>query len=168
VDGVEQVISNALGGADTITLNNLTGTAVQQVTLNLASTLSGATGDGQADSVIVNSTTSPDTITISGVAGGLTVTGLSASVTVSTAEGVRDSLRIFALGGADLVSAQTLAAGVISLFLDGGVGNDTLSGSAGNDQFTGGLGADHFSGGPGTDTITDFNAGEGDTQDTIP
>jgi len=34
---------------------------------------------------------------------------------------------------------------------------------------TGGANADFFSGGAGNDTATDFNAGQGDTQDgTIP
>jgi Ca2+-binding RTX toxin-like protein len=168
VDGVEQVSYNALGGADTVMIGDLSGTAVQQVTLNLAGTLGGTTGDSQPDAVIVNGTNGNDNITISGGGGSLAVAGLSASVTVSAAEGALDSLRVFTLGGADVVSAQTLPAGVASLFLDGGVGNDTLTGSAGNDQFTGGLGADHFSGGLGTDTVTDFNAAEGDTQDTIP
>jgi len=168
VDGIEQATYNAIGGADTITVNDLTGTAVQQVTLNLAGVLNGTTGDGQADTVIVNGTNGDNTVTISGGADSLAVAGLSASVNVSAAEGALDSLRVFALGGADVVSASTLPAGVVSLSLDGGAGNDTLTGSAGNDQFTGGPDADHFSGGPGTDTVTDFNAVQGDTQDTIP
>jgi Ca2+-binding RTX toxin-like protein len=168
VDGIEQATYNAIGGADTITVNDLTGTAVQQVTLNLAGVLNGTTGDGQADTVIVNGTNGDNTVTISGGADSLAVAGLSASVNVSAAEGALDSLRVFALGGADVVSAATLPAGVVSLSLDGGAGNDTLTGSAGDDQFTGGPDADHFSGGPGTDIVTDFNAIQGDTQDTIP
>ena len=52
------------------------------------------------------------------------------------------------LGGADLVSAQTLSAGVANLTLDGGADNDSLTGSAGDDVLTGRLGADEFSGGP--------------------
>ncbi|HLO33280.1 MAG TPA: Ig-like domain repeat protein [Anaerolineales bacterium] len=53
--------------------------------------------------------------------------------------------------------------------LNGGNGNDILRGNQGDDTLTGGAGADFFSGGMGTDTATDFNAGQGDTQDgTIP
>ena len=47
----------------------------------------------------------------------------------------------------------------------GGVGNDILSGGGGNDTLTGGLGADAFVfdvDNLGVDTITDFNAAEGD------
>jgi serine phosphatase RsbU (regulator of sigma subunit) len=44
-----------------------------------------------------------------------------------------------------------------------------LQGEDGDDTLTGGMGADAFSGGPGTDTVTDFNAVQGDTKDpTIP
>lgn len=58
--------------------------------------------------------------------------------------------------------------------LSGGNGNDSLAGDAGNDSLigdkgddtlTGGTGADSFSGGQGVDTNTDFNSGQGDTND---
>ena len=47
--GVERVAFNALGGADAITVGDLTGTDVTDVDLNLAGTLGGTTGDGQPD-----------------------------------------------------------------------------------------------------------------------
>jgi uncharacterized repeat protein (TIGR01451 family) len=65
--------------------------------------------------------------------------------------------------GNDVVEA---AAGNDRLF--GEAGDDTLRGGAGSDTMTGGRGADAFNGGPGTDTATDFNAGEGDTQTSVP
>ncbi|MFD1627601.1 beta strand repeat-containing protein [Azospirillum griseum] len=48
--------------------------------------------------------------------------------------------------------------------LDGAVGNDTLLGGLGNDVLTGGSGADlfAFAAGDGQDTITDFDAAQGD------
>ena len=60
LNGVEQVNVNALGGADTITVNDLTGTGVTQVNIDLASTPGSGTGDGQADTVIVNGTAGND------------------------------------------------------------------------------------------------------------
>jgi Ca2+-binding RTX toxin-like protein len=60
--GVERVDFNALGGADIVTVNDLSGTDVSDVNVDLAATLGGATGDGQADSVIVNRTDGNDTI----------------------------------------------------------------------------------------------------------
>src|SRR5207302_2715334 len=65
VDGVEQVNFVALGGADTITVNDLTGTAVQQVNLDLSGTQGSGTGDGAADTVIVNGTNGADQINVS-------------------------------------------------------------------------------------------------------
>jgi Ca2+-binding RTX toxin-like protein len=51
--------------------------------------------------------------------------------------------------------------------LTGGAGNDTLNGGAGSDTLTGGIGADlfvfsHALGSTNRDTLTDFNAAEGD------
>ncbi|TAK83955.1 MAG: calcium-binding protein, partial [Aquabacterium sp.] len=54
LNGMETIAFHALGGADTITVNDLTGTDVRQVTIDLAA--SGGAGDGAADTVIVNGT----------------------------------------------------------------------------------------------------------------
>src|SRR5438093_8267761 len=54
--GVERVDFNALGGADLVTIHDLSGTDVIAVNVDLAATLGGATGDGQPDRVIVNAT----------------------------------------------------------------------------------------------------------------
>src|SRR5205807_8141233 len=62
LNGVERIDFNALGGADTITVNDLSGTDVSEVNLNLAA--AGGGGDGQADAVIVNGTAGNDTIAI--------------------------------------------------------------------------------------------------------
>ena len=51
-------IFNALGGSDTVTVNDHAGTDVKTVNANLAAALGGNTGDGQNDQVIVNSQTS--------------------------------------------------------------------------------------------------------------
>lgn len=57
---------------------------------------------------------------------------------------------------------QAAAAG--NDILNGGAGDDLLNGGGGRNRLTGGMGADTFvlSNGAGTDTITDFNATEGD------
>ena len=47
---------NALGGADTITVNDLRGTDVTQVNVDLAGTIGGTAATAQADTVIVNGT----------------------------------------------------------------------------------------------------------------
>jgi hypothetical protein len=56
-DGVEIVDFNALGNTDDITVNDLTGTDVTQVNIDLAKELGGNAGDGVVDNVVVNGTT---------------------------------------------------------------------------------------------------------------
>ena len=62
VNGLEQVNIAALGGADTISVNDLTGTGITGVNLDLAGTPGTGNGDGQADTVIVNGTNGDDAI----------------------------------------------------------------------------------------------------------
>src|SRR5204862_8080103 len=80
--GVENVDFNALGGADQVTANDLTGTDVTSVHVDLANTLGGTTGDGQADRVIVNGTNGNDTVDVTGDASGMKTSGLAATVAV--------------------------------------------------------------------------------------
>src|SRR4029453_8211660 len=54
--GVERVDFNALGGADPVTVNDLTGTDVTSVNVDLAGTIGGGAGDGSGDRVVVNGT----------------------------------------------------------------------------------------------------------------
>ncbi|GMU83392.1 MAG: hypothetical protein AMXMBFR47_32620 [Planctomycetota bacterium] len=151
--GVEQFDLQALGGADIVTVNDLTGTGVVQASISLAGTLGGSTGDTLADSVIVNGTSAPDSI---GVAGGITgtvVTGLSTFVSISTAEATLDRLTVNGLGGGDTIHATGLPGGVIGLTLSGGAGDDELVGSGGGDLLSGDDDDDMLIGGDGDDTL---------------
>lgn len=56
-DGVEIVDFNALGNTDDVTVNDLTGTDVTQVNIDLAKELGGNAGDGVVDNVVVNGST---------------------------------------------------------------------------------------------------------------
>ena len=62
-NGVEQVNLNALGGADTVTVNDLTGTGVHDGQHRPRGTPGSGAGDGAADHVIVNGTNGDDAIT---------------------------------------------------------------------------------------------------------
>ena len=84
--GVETVDFNALGGADIVTVSDLTGTDVTDVNVDLAGTLGGATGDGATDSVIVNGTNGNDTINVNGDASGVAVSGLASTVAIQHQE----------------------------------------------------------------------------------
>ena len=152
VNGVEQVNLVALGGADTVTVNDLSHTDVTGVSLDLAGVPGSGIGDGQADTVIVNGTVHADTIQISGSGTSFSVTGLTAQITVQGSDGVSDQLVVNALGGNDSVSAAGLPATVVGLTIDGGTGNDTITGGDGNDMLIGGDGNDTIVGGRGSDT----------------
>ena len=117
--GVERVDFNALGGADLVTVNDLTGTDVRSVNVDLAGTLGGATGDGQADRVVVNATNGNDRIDVSGDAGTLKASGLAATIQIRHSEVAKDRLEVNTLAGADTVGAAGLVAGAIQLFVDG-------------------------------------------------
>lgn len=117
--GVERVDFNALGGADVVTVNDLTGTDVKEFNVDLAGTLGGTAGDGQADRIIVKGTNADDTIHVDGNAGGVRVSGLAPTIRVFHSEVANDRLEIDTLAGADTVNAAALQAGVIQLFVDG-------------------------------------------------
>jgi Ca2+-binding RTX toxin-like protein len=117
--GVERVDFNALGGADSVTVNDLGGTDVIDVRLDLAATLGGGTGDGQADRLVVNATEGDDTILVNGDADVVKASGLAASIVILHPEPVNDQLEINTLGGTDAVDSSDLAAGAIQLLVDG-------------------------------------------------
>jgi hypothetical protein len=116
-DGVERVDFTALGGADLVTVNDLTGTDVRDVNVDLAA--AGGGGDGQADRVVVKATDGNDRIDVKGDADAVKVSGLAATVEVLHPEVVNDRLEIETLAGKDTVDAGGLAAGAIQLFVNG-------------------------------------------------
>ena len=118
--GVEQVDFNALGGADTVTVNDLSGTDVESVNIDLAGTLGGGTGDGVADNVIVKGTNGDDAVDVSGESRNLTVSGLAATTTILQADAaLLDRLDVDTQAGTDTVSTDRLVAGSIQLFVNG-------------------------------------------------
>jgi len=149
---MERIQIAALGGADTFVVNDLSTTSVQQVAIDLSASAGSGVGDGAADSVTVNGTSAGNQIQVVGSGGSVGVLGLSAQVTLTGTEGANDSLHINALGGNDTINASGLAAGQLTLTIDGGSGNDTILGSAGNDFLIGGDGNDFVDGNQGSDT----------------
>jgi Ca2+-binding RTX toxin-like protein len=173
LNDVEKINLNALGGTDTLTVNDLSGTDVTEVNVNLAGTLGGSAGDGQADTVIANGTNAGDLIDVFGAGSSVSVVGLSALVNVTNTESANDTLVINGLGGNDGITATTLPAGVMKLTLDGGAGDDTILGSQGADVILGGDGDDFVFGDNGNDLAL-LGAGDdvfqwdpGDGNDTV-
>jgi Ca2+-binding RTX toxin-like protein len=144
VGGVELVTLNALAGADAATADDLSGTGVRSVAIDLGG------ADGAADAVTLNGTPGADQVDVTAAPGGAGVAGLAAAVTLTGAEAA-DRLTVAGLGGDDALTAE--GATGIGLTLDGGAGNDTLLGSAGDDALAGGDGDDLFAGNGGTDAV---------------
>ncbi len=173
LNDVERIDLNALGGADRLTVNDLSGTDVTEIDVDLAGVLGGSAGDGQADTVIVNGTNAANTIDVVGAGTSASVLGLSARVNIANLEGANDTLVINALGGNDTINASTVPAGIMKLTLDGGAGDDTLLGSDAADVFLGGDGKDFMDGEDGDD-VAFMGAGDdtfvwnpGDDNDTL-
>ncbi|HEY6225869.1 MAG TPA: calcium-binding protein, partial [Verrucomicrobiae bacterium] len=146
---VETIEFAARGGADKITVNNLAGTGVTAVNLNLAQSADSNAGDNAVDTVIVNATSGDDVVIVSD---GVLVAGLPAAVHIEGAEAT-DQLIVQLLDGNDVLNADGLNAGSITLTVDGGKGDDLIIGGSGNDFLFGGEGDDILIGGPGQDAL---------------
>jgi Ca2+-binding RTX toxin-like protein len=147
---LELVTIQALGGTDNITVNDLSGTDVNEVNIDLAGTIGGTSGDAQVDNITLNGTNDADVVEILGEARVFGVLGLPALIDINNAEGI-DQLRVNGNDGDDSINASILPAGIIQLTLDGGQGNDTIFGSNGNDTLIGGDGNDFVDGDRGDD-----------------
>jgi Ca2+-binding RTX toxin-like protein len=156
--GIETIDFNALGSADTVTVNDMTGTGVKEIDVDLAATLGGSAGDGQDDTVVVNGSSGNDVITLSIENGALVINGLASRVVISHFD-PNDTVRIAGLGGDDVIDASGIGSNGPRLVLDGGDGADVLIGGGGNDTILGGAGDDVLIGGDGVDTL---DGGPGD------
>jgi Ca2+-binding RTX toxin-like protein len=170
--GVETVDVNALGGADLVGVDDLNGTDVDAVNLDLAGTLGGTAGDGVTDRVTVNGTNNDDQVNVGGNASSVTVSGLHTVVSIEHQEPT-DELDVHGLDGNDTISATGLATQTIALTLDGVAGNDVLAGGPGVETLIGGDGNDVIDGNGGNDAAL-MGAGDdtfvwdpGDGSDTI-
>lgn len=160
LNDVETINFNAFGGADTITVNDLSGTDVQKVNIDLAATVGGTTGDGQSDTIIINGTDGDDVIQLSiDEKGSLVVTGLSSTIVIEHFEAANDTIKIAGLGGDDVIDASGIGVNGPKLVLDGGDGDDIILGGGGDDTLLGGAGDDVLLGGGGLDVL---DGGPGD------
>ena len=162
LNGIEGVTVNAVGGADTVTVNDLTGTGVSNVNLNLAGTPGGTTGDGTQDHVIVNGTANADTDQRqpSNQRAATVVSGLAALVKVTGIDAGIDQFDLNGQAGNDTIDASKLKANLVNLTINGGDGDDAIIGSDGSDLVNGGRGNDTAIMGAGNDTFV-WNPGDG-------
>ena len=102
---VEVVNLAALGGADTITVNDLAGTSLAKVNVDLSSL---GMGDGSLDTVIVNALAAGDQPRVRHDATGVTVTGEQPGVHIAGGEPT-DRLQVNTSAGVSTTQAMTTA-----------------------------------------------------------
>ena len=149
LNGVETIDFNALGGTDTVTINDMTRTDVKQVNVDLA-------GDGPNDTntIVINGTKGDDVISLSiDENGALVINGLASKVVIEHFD-PNDTIRIAGLSGDDVIDASGLGADGPKLILEGGNGADVLIGGGGNDTIDGGRGDDVLIGGGGNNVLS--------------
>ncbi len=156
VEGIDLI---ALGGADNVVVNDLTGTDLTDINTDLASPPGSGTDDGSADNVTVNATNGNDIVVAQGSAGALRVEGLPTAISVFGASPANDRVVINALAGDDVIDGSGMQADTAQMTIDAGQGDDVAIGGAGNDTLLGGAGDDVLIGGPGADTL---DGGTGD------
>jgi hypothetical protein len=158
--GIENVVLSALGGADTITVQDLYATEVVSIDLDLGA------ADSALDSVTVEGRSVADNIMATLVNGQIRIAGLRYNVNVTSAAPA-DALAINGNDGDDTITVGAGVEAAIHTTIRGNGGNDTLislasqggrgvtfDGGADNDTIIGGAGDDIVDGGPGDDTYT--------------
>ncbi|HKH31608.1 MAG TPA: hypothetical protein VKA45_11180, partial [Gaiellaceae bacterium] len=104
LDDIERISTQALGGADTAVVNDMSGTDLKTAEFDLEAAIGGSAGDGAPDTVTVNGTNANDAITVAANAGAVDVTGLPAAVKIEHPEAANDSLLVETLAGNDTVN----------------------------------------------------------------
>ena len=157
IAGVEQIDLLALGGADSITVNDLFATDLRVLNIDAGG------ADLAADSILAVGRNVTDTVNLAVAAGIVSLTGLRYDINLAgISEPDADTLTFDARGGNDSVHASDdlntlFAPGEVTIL--GGDGDDslsgfgTLSGQAGNDTLVGGAFGQTIDGGDGDDLI---------------
>src|SRR5262249_50087308 len=134
-DGIERVGIRTLGSVDTVTVDDLAGTAVKTVDVDLSGF--DGNGDAAADSIVVMGTANADRVRRSNNASGaLVIGGLAVQTTVTGGEPSQDVATVMGLAGDDTLTATVGVTGSAQVTFDGGEGVDStlFNGTAGDDQ----------------------------------
>jgi Ca2+-binding RTX toxin-like protein len=159
LNDTEFIDVQAIGGNDNAVLNDVSGTDLKTVALDLEAAIGGARGDGTADSVTVNGTNNPDDIQITATGSVVEVNGAPVAVQIDDSEAANDKLTVNGLGGADTITGGPGLAALIQLVINGGTEVDVLTGGDGNDRIVGQQQNDSMFGGAGNDTLV-WNPGD--------
>ena len=118
---VERIALRTIGGADAITIGDMTGTELSVADVDLGAFTGG--GDAAQDTVVVTGTDQPDTVKVNRSEDQVVTTGLRTQTRIANSESLNDTLRVNTLGGDDRVTvdpnAELLITPVIDLGADG-------------------------------------------------
>lgn len=115
LDGVERLDLATFGGADAVTIGDLSGTDLTVADIDLSSTA--GTGDAKADTVVVNGTDRPDRVDVAAHAGAVDVTGLTGETVVTGGEPT-DRLEVDTFEGDDSVTVDDAARALLDIAVD--------------------------------------------------
>ena len=115
LNDVEAIDVNALGGTDSVTVFNMSGTDLRRVNVDLAGVLGGSTSDGAADTVTVAGTKGDDSIAADANGSAVDVSGLTASVRITHADPAKDTLVIDPVIGNDHVAVDPAVSNLIQV-----------------------------------------------------
>ena len=121
LDDVERIALRTIGGNDTITIGDMTGTDLSVADVDLGAFTGG--GDAAQDTVVVTGTDQPDNVKVNRSEDQVVTTGLRTQTRIANSESLNDTLRVNTLGGDDRVTvdpnAELLITPVIDLGADG-------------------------------------------------
>jgi hypothetical protein len=106
------------GGTDTITVNDLTGTDLTNVAVDLSAVGDSGAGDGAADALFLDGTDGPDTVHVATAGNQVVTTGLPATTTITGSEPNLDALEVETLGGDDTADVAPDVATLINTVVD--------------------------------------------------
>ena len=172
LNDIERLEITPLGGADNIFIYDTNGSDLQQVAIDLASTVGGKTADTKSDYVWLQGGLGDNEIAVTMTGSKITVDGLPVAATVDHV-GKTDILEIDGGFGNDIIDASKLPVGKLAVRLSGNVGPDVIYGTEGDDLVDGGseddivllnggndralwkalAGEDYIEGHGGTDTV---------------
>lgn len=115
---VERLDVHALGGADAITLDDVSGTDLAETVIDLS--VDGAP-DTKADSVVVDGTDRADDVVVDAAGGAVDVDGLRPAIVITGSDEL-DRLHVDTLGGQDRVDVTRAATDQIGIVVDLGSG----------------------------------------------
>lgn len=155
MQAVERIDLRLFGGTDSVTVQDMTGTAMAEIVIDLSGP------DGAADLIAVDGTEGADEVVIDVQDDAIVVSGLAATIRIIGFEDGLDQFVFNGLGGDDTINATAVSG--LDLFVQGGDGEDVIVGSAFTDVLSGDDGDDVILGGAGDDVL--FGNGGDDVLD---